>query len=190
MADDPKPAEVMNLKEKIDVIKIRIEELDRNFFSLRGVEWQMALQFLFGIVAVGLGYHALLSKSVPNPLLTWASVVLVVALLVIHAVFRYLLGLRLQTVRVVKNKYADILHTLVEGTRVDGETERFEGLRGKHLYAGLTQFFVQLLAVATVVTYVAYTQMQAASPPPTEPTPATTPATTPVTTPAPSTGKG
>jgi hypothetical protein len=146
-----------NLKERIDVYKIRIEDQDRNYFSLRDLEWRMALQFLFGYVTVGVGYQALRAKDGPSLLLTYWPIGLTIVLFLAYIFFSLCIQQRLHLARDIKNDYVKKLHDLIENTKVDHEEERKSRLRLPGWYAFLTQITVHTLAVATVIAYVVWT---------------------------------
>jgi len=141
------------LKEKIDVYKIRIEEFDRNYYSLRDLEWRISLQSLSGYIAVGIAYHAITRDSPDQVVSRWCAGV-VIALSALYAVFRFLLHQRLRYARDTKNEYVKQMHELAGIDRAN--TEVNYKLWGKNWYALVMQLLVHILAVVAVVAFVTY----------------------------------
>lgn len=144
----PKPDEV---RAKLDLYKIRIEEFDRNYFSHRDLEWRISLQFLTGYVAVGVGYHSL-KKEEAGPVLSNATVLIVGLLFLAYSAFSILHRQRLRFTRDTKNVYVRDLHKLVGLPQVADELNYKP--RFANWYAFVTQVFVHLIAVVAVMAYV------------------------------------
>ncbi|WP_088256439.1 hypothetical protein [Fimbriiglobus ruber] len=140
-----------NLKEKIDVYKIRVEELDRNYFSHRELEWRITLQFLSGYAAIGAGYYAL-RKDGPNEFLGWWCIAIIGLLFIAYLFFGSLHRQRLRWTRELKNDYLAKLHTL-SGVPQE-EAGKTYTPRFPHFYAFGTQIFVHIIAVISAVAYI------------------------------------
>lgn len=143
-----------NLKEKIDVYKIRIEELDRNYFSHRDLEWRITLQFLSGYIAIGAGYYAL-RKDGPNGFLSVWCIAIIVLLFLSYLYFGCLHRQRLRWTRDLKNDYIAKLHTLSGAPQE--EAGKPYPPRLPHVYAFITQVFVHTIAVVSAVAYICMT---------------------------------
>jgi hypothetical protein len=139
---------------KIDIFKVRIEEYDRNYFSLRDLEWRMALQFLSGYIAVGLAYHALRPTNQGSILLPRYCLGAVVLLFLTYNFFRFCLHQRLRTARALRNEYIDKLHAVQEGTKITDELDRHKKAWFVDWYALITQLVIHMLASGIVAMFI------------------------------------
>jgi hypothetical protein len=140
-------------KQMIDIYKIRIEEYDRNFLSLRDVEWRTAFQFLTGYVAVGLAFNQI--KPSPETPVWWLPTVciaLVALLFGFFLYFRWRIQWRLWLARDRRQAFSRMLHEVQPATTLEAEANY--PLRGTYWYTFITQVGIHSLAVATIVGFI------------------------------------
>jgi hypothetical protein len=139
-------------KQMIDIYKIRIEEYDRNFFSLRDVEWRTAIQFMTGYIAVGLAFHQIRPGNGPACLLPVVSIALVLALFFTFRYFRIRIQERLTWARQRRIDFGKKLHELYPETSL--ETESNYTPRDANWYTYRTQLRVHILTVAAIIAFI------------------------------------
>jgi hypothetical protein len=145
---------VENLREVIDTLKIRIEEKDRNYFSLRDLEWRTTLQVLTFYAAIGIS-HFNLFPQVKNPaFLTNWCVFLSIAVFALYFFLSICIQQRLWATRDDRNLYIARLHEVV------GEPKHTDEGKLKPMapywYAFVTQLLFHILAVITLILFIMY----------------------------------
>lgn len=141
-------------KQMIDIIKAKIESYDRNYYSLRDLEWRTALQFLTGYIAIGIGYNQLRQKNGNNEILDWWCIAFTILLFIVFLVFRFLVQQRLKWARDRTVEFGIMLHEIQPLTKNAKETEYKLWLKNR--YAIITQILVHLLTSATVVFFIIF----------------------------------
>jgi hypothetical protein len=156
LALEAKKVALEEKKQRIDIYKCHIEACDRNFFSLRDLEWRMALQFLSGYVAIGIGYHQLRPKDGASDLLFWWSVVLAFLLFLAFAFFRVCIHHRLHWWLDRRNAFLERLHEIQPDTKSAQEAPYTPW--APYWYAISVQLFVHALATLTVIVFIIATR--------------------------------
>lgn len=110
-------------KAKCELLKFRAEEIQRNYLSLRVVEWRIAFQSYAGYGAVALVFNALKSENLPLCRLGTVMVVVAVALYFTSLYFSVRLQERLHFLREAQNKYIDALHHKLKVAQLEADAE-------------------------------------------------------------------
>jgi hypothetical protein len=139
-------------RQMIDIYKIRIEEYDRNFYSLRDVEWRTAIQFMTGYIAIGLAFNQIRPGDGPAFLLPVVSIGLLLSLFATFFYFRLMIQYRLTWARKRRIDFSKKLHELYDETRLQIENDY--NLPGVHWYTFRTQLGVHLLTVLAIIAFV------------------------------------
>jgi hypothetical protein len=154
MADQPM-SEADRVKLTLELCKIRIEEYDRNYFSLRAIEWRLVAEFLAGQALLATAHHTLSAKYSESKLLFTAGVCLPIALVCLYLFLALNVQSRLRSNRPRRDAYIQLAHDDCEVPRPTGDDKKHR-LAGRYAIAGQTA--LHLAAAACVVTYVIATK--------------------------------
>ena len=103
-------------QQHFELYRLRFEYFERNFYSLRTVEWQVAFQIYAGYAAVAGGFFALKSHkdfTLGEPTLAIISILLLILLLVVGTFWQYQILVRLHYCQNMQFAYLDSLHKAV-----------------------------------------------------------------------------
>lgn len=100
-------------QQQFDLCKLRAEEYERSFYSLRTVEWQVALQSYVGYGAITAGFTALNDPSKGLHASNAEALLCIVGLIVLLAVaifWQWQIQQRMHLARKLQNRYLTLLH--------------------------------------------------------------------------------
>jgi hypothetical protein len=130
----------MKMPDKAELFRFRVEEYDRNYFSLRDVEWRRSLEALSGYPGIAIAYHNLntAGRLQGHSILPYAGITLTFLLFATYTTFSVFLQRRLHYARDMKNLYIDELHNAYGVPRLPDE-EKKRPKRGSYWYAFVSQ---------------------------------------------------
>jgi hypothetical protein len=148
--------ELDSLKESIDCCKIRIEEYDRNYFSLRELEWRISFQFLTAYIGIGIGFNYLYSSALPyKSILVYWCLGLSAVLFLAYVFFSLCLRQRLAYSRARKREYVKQLHGYASVAQCPEELDDEKSkLWLPNWWAYITQIVTHTSAFATLIAFI------------------------------------
>ena len=135
-----------------DLYRLRAEEFERNFQSMRGIEWRTAIEVFTGYAAIGLSYYHLRDRYPDSGILALGASVLTILLFLTNLYLSLRVQERLHSTRAMQNVYLKKLHDLCGAPELDLPPEIKRPVHAKW-YA----FGAQItLSGATMLTLLAY----------------------------------
>ena len=108
--DDPK------FQQQFELYRLRAEEYERSFYSLRGVEWQVAFQIYAGYAGVAAGFFSLRGFeriTLAETTLATVSLLLLVLLFGVGLFCQFQIQRRLHFTRTMQNAYLKSIHQVL-----------------------------------------------------------------------------
>jgi hypothetical protein len=140
-------------KEKCELLRHRSDELQRNFLSLRVVEWRVAFQSYVGYGTIALAYNSLKPGGGAPCGLSRIMVVATAVLYFTSLYFSVRLQERLHFLREAQNRYLDALHRKLNVPKL--EAGAADGPIHKRWYAFGAFQMIHLFAFFGILVYVA-----------------------------------
>ena len=145
-------------REKCELLKARGEELQRNFLSLRVVEWRIAFQSYIGYGFVAAAYNVLKS-NMTDP--CWLSVGMTVVSAILYFTSLYFsirLQERLHYLHNAGNRYFDALHRKLKVPKLELAED---GPIHPRWYAFIAFQLIHISVYFALLTYIALTSKSA-----------------------------
>jgi hypothetical protein len=139
--------------DKKALYQFRAEDFDKNYYSLREIEWRRSLETISGYVGIAIAHYNLNTpeRMQGNPFLFYAGIYLPLLLFVIYAIFSLCIQARLHYTRDLKNNYIDKLHLEYGESKLPKESKP---PRFGNWYAFVTQLVIHAAVVTAIITYV------------------------------------
>jgi hypothetical protein len=139
-----------------DVYQLRAEEFERNFESIRGIEWRTAIEVFTGYAIIALAYYHLHDKHPSSCLLGLGAVMAILILFFSNLYLSLRIQERLHFTHAMRNEYYKKLHDLCEAPMLDIPPGVKEP-KHKKWWAFAIQMLLSITAMLLLLIYVMVT---------------------------------
>jgi len=137
-----------------DVYQLRAEELERSFFSLRGIEWKVVFQVFAGYALIGAGWCKAKTAFSGSTALPFGLAGLCILLWVGSALNSWMLLQRLRWNRKLQNEYLNKLHETCSASKLTADPQP----RFKVWYAFTIQQLLSFVIMLSIVLFIVGTR--------------------------------
>ena len=133
-----------------DVYQLRAEELERSFYSLRGVEWKVVFQVFAGYALIAAGWCKTKTSFSSLTALPFGLAGLCILLWVGSALYSWMLLQRLRWTRNLQNEYLKKLHETCSASRLNANPQP----RFRVWYAFTIQQLLSFVIMLSIVFFI------------------------------------
>lgn len=141
--------------DEVELCRIRAEEFERNFESIRAIEWRNALEVFTGYAVIGIAYWQLHEKYPGSKLLGLGAGLLTLILYSCNLYISRRVQERLHFTRDMQNLYLARIHELLNVRRIEQDPPPHvrRPIHGKW-WAHVPQTILSTAAMLALLTYV------------------------------------
>lgn len=139
-----------------DIYRMRAEEFERNFESLRGIEWRTTFEIFAGYAAIGIAYFHLHAKHGGCWRLGAGATAVTLILFLSHCYFSLRIQERMRYARAMMNEYLKELHRICNAKEIPAPAGVKEPIR-KGWWAFGIQLALSITVMLSLIIYIAAT---------------------------------